>query len=155
LTAFRWKLLQLGMQLPCLAFLLWSQVFPSLHPIQNALLLLGRPFAEVLQPLHIFLLLLGRKTPKVGIVRQRASLLLWRCVLVLPKPLPRMVPLIHLIRGLTSIRVRGLPRRPGGLIRSGSLTGSRSLIHGWGPGNLRLSRGRRRTLMRLLTGLSH
>jgi hypothetical protein len=82
------------MQLPCLTFLLGSQVLPSFHSIQNSLLLFRWPPAEILQPLHISLLLLRWKPLKIWIASQRAPLLLWRRIFVLTQPLPGMVSLI-------------------------------------------------------------
>jgi hypothetical protein len=83
LTPLRRKLLHLRMQVSRLTLLGWGQVLPSFHPIQNALLLLRRTPAEVLQSLLIPLLLLRRKPSELRIILQRPSLLLRRHILVL------------------------------------------------------------------------
>jgi hypothetical protein len=122
----------LGMYLPCLRFLLRSQMLPCLHAVQHLLLALGRQAVEMLQALLQDLLSLRRKRPVMGVALQRLSLLLGRQTSILVQPLSSVMALLWW---------RLMLRRPRRLM----LRWSRRLMLCW-PRRLMLHRPRRLVL---------
>jgi len=93
--AIRRKLAILSVELARLAFLLGSQVFPSLHAVEHPLLLLRRQVGEMLQALAQDLLLRRRKPPESLIVLQFVFLRGRRHIFVLAQPVASMPTLLR------------------------------------------------------------
>ena len=76
LTAVWGKLLHLLVYLPCRIFLCRRQVFPCLHPVEDALLFFRRTAVEMIKPFAKLFLPLGWKLAELRIILQGAALLL-------------------------------------------------------------------------------
>jgi hypothetical protein len=77
--------------LPRLLLLVWSQVLPGFHALQDAILLLRRKSAETLQPLAQSLLPFEREIAELGIVVQRFLLLVGRKIFIPAQPLSGVI----------------------------------------------------------------
>ena len=88
----RRKVAELRVQLTRLRFLVRRQMFPCLHAVEYALLLLRRKRIETIEPLAQLFLPLRRKIAESRIAFESLALLGWRHVFVATQPIPGMIP---------------------------------------------------------------